>query len=452
MSDTRCKICLGSLGEKESSYHPACCRKLFDASQPPQLPFTWADLNALAEKVVRSHVAVPGVQPKLSLHLERGSARDSGRFTLVGLEGGFILKPPVERFPEMPQLELLTMRMARCFGIDTAVCGLVELEDGLPALIVRRMDRLGTAKLPMEDMCQLTDRLTAEKYRGSLETVGKAIWKHCTNPGLDALRFFEVNLFCFLTGNADMHLKNFSLIGSIRGEIRLSPAYDLLATALLLPGDTEETALTLNGKKRRIRLEDFRSFGTALKLTERQVDNALRRFEKGIGTATRMIDHAFCSDEGKARYRKLMSDRTQRLGLSQSGYRCPQARAARGAGGSGQAPPGMAPQAQAQPWAGRPRADRTGLLHHGSHDLGVGDRPNAAQPPESASGKTGASAADMRETEGCAAPRTPPLSETAARVAQTARPESSRCLQGIGRLHRSRQDFPMGERQETAAP
>lgn len=315
MSEPRCKICLGALGEEESSYHPACCRQLFGASQPPQLPFTWADLNALAEKVVRSHVAVPGVQPKLSLHLERGNARDSGRFTLVGLEGGFILKPPVERFPEMPRLEHLTMRMAGCFGIDTAACGLIDLEDGKPALIVRRMDRIGSTKLPMEDMCQLTDRLTAEKYRGSLETVGKAIWKHCTNPGLDVLRFFEVNLFCFLTGNADMHLKNFSLIGSVGGEIRLSPAYDLLATALLLPEDTEETALTLNGKKRRIRQEDFRAFGTALKLTERQVGNAFRRFEKGLGAATQTIDHAICSDENKPRYQRLMSDRSQSLGL-----------------------------------------------------------------------------------------------------------------------------------------
>ena len=116
-----------------------------------------------------------------------------------------------------------------------------------------------------------------------------------------------------------MHLKNFSLIGASGGEIRLSPAYDLLATALLLPGDTEETALTLNGKKRRIRLEDFRAFGTALKLTERQVDNAFRRFEKGIGAATQLIDHAFCSDEGKTRYRKLSSDRAKRLGLSKIG-------------------------------------------------------------------------------------------------------------------------------------
>jgi serine/threonine-protein kinase HipA len=109
------------------------------------------------------------------------------------------------------------------------------------------MDRVGVHKLAMEDMCQLTDRMTEEKYRGSLEAVGKKILQHCSHPGLDALRFFEVNLFSFLTGNSDMHLKNFSLIRSQDGEIRFSPAYDLLPTVLLLPEDTEESALTMHG-------------------------------------------------------------------------------------------------------------------------------------------------------------------------------------------------------------
>jgi serine/threonine-protein kinase HipA len=311
MSDPRCKICLELLDSGD--YHPACCRSLFGGAQPPRLPFTWADLNSLAEKVVRSHVAVPGVQPKLSLHLERGGARDDGRFTIVGLEGNYILKAPVERFPEMPELEHLTMRMARCFGIETAECGLAALDDGKLAMIVRRMDRVADAKLPMEDMCQLTDRLTEEKYRGSLEAVGKTILRYCANAGLDVLRYFEVNLFCFLTGNSDMHLKNFSLIRSLEGEIRFTPAYDLLPVALLLPEDTEDTALTLHGKKKKLRPGDFRALGEALKLSERQVANAITRFEKALGAANALIDGGCCSQDAKNRYHKLLSDRWQRL-------------------------------------------------------------------------------------------------------------------------------------------
>jgi serine/threonine-protein kinase HipA len=267
----------------------------------------------MAEQIVRSHVAVPGVQPKLSLHLESGGAREGGRFTLVGLEGGYILKPPVDRFPQMPELEHLTMRMAACFGIETADCGLIAMQEGHLALVVRRMDRVGVQKLAMEDMCQLTDRMTEEKYRGSLEAVGKKILQHCSHSGLDALRFFEVNLFSFLTGNSDMHLKNFSLIRSQAGEIRFSPAYDLLPTVLLLPEDTEESALTIHGRKKRLTRRDFLALGNALGLTERQIANALRRFEKGLSAAIPLISAGFCSEEMKARYQDLLERRWERL-------------------------------------------------------------------------------------------------------------------------------------------
>ncbi len=306
-----CRICLEPLGREEHDYHLACGRKLFGQGPFPTLPFKWSELNKLAEKVVRSHVTIPGVQPKLSLHLERSGG--AARLTLVGLEGGYILKPPVDRYPEMPELEHLTMRMAGCFGIETADCGLVALEDGGMCLLVRRMDRVGDAKLHMEDMAQLTDRLTEEKYRGSLETVGKRILRHCTNPGFDALRFFEINLFCFLTGNSDMHLKNFSLLRSPEGEIRLSPAYDLLSTVLLLPEDLDETALTLYGKKRKLRPEDFREFGKALRLTDRQMANSAHRLEKGLQAATEMTGRSFCSPDMVSRYRDLLKARWSRV-------------------------------------------------------------------------------------------------------------------------------------------
>ena len=264
MSEHRCRICLQSLEKGEALYHPTCCKKLFGSALPPVLPYSWGQLNELAEQIVRQHVAVPGVQPKLSMHIKRSGRAQDARLTLVGLEGGFILKPPVAQYPEMPELEHLTMRMAGCFGIAVAECGLIALEDGQWAFITSRMDRVGESRLHMEDMCQLTDRLTEQKYRGSLEQVGRAVHTHCTNQLFDALRLFELTLFCFLTGNADMHMKNFSLLYELGGEINLSPAYDLLPTNLLLSEDREEAALTLNGKKRRISRDDFMQFGTTL--------------------------------------------------------------------------------------------------------------------------------------------------------------------------------------------
>lgn len=315
MNSANCRICLEPMEAPGGRYHEACCRTLFGAPHPPGLPYTWEQLNGLAEKIVRRHITIPGVQPKLSLHLERGSAPRHSRLTLVGLQGGYILKPPVARFPQMPELEHLTMRMARCFGIATAECGLIPLEDNRLAFVAKRMDREGATKLHMEDMCQLTDRLTEQKYRGSLEQVGKVILRHCSNPLYDALRLFEVSLFCFLTGNADMHLKNFSLLYRADGDIALSPAYDLLPTALLLPEDTEETALTLNGRKSRLTRDDFTRFSASLHLTGKQAANVYRRFSQHLPSALQTTARGFCDPETKERFQTLLQERAARIGL-----------------------------------------------------------------------------------------------------------------------------------------
>lgn len=313
MKQPDCKICLQPLMDGMSDFHPACCKKLFGAATSPTLPYTWEQLNELAEQTIRQHITVPGVQAKLSLHLERKGRSGDARLTLVGLEGGYILKPPVERYPQMPELEHLTLRLARTFGIDTEECGLIALEDGQLSFITRRMDRDEKRKLHMEDMCQLTDRMTEQKYRGSMEQVGRAILRHCSNPLFEAVRLFDLTQFCFLTGNADMHLKNFSLLYSLGGEIRLSPAYDLLPTVLLLPEDTEEMALTLNGKKRKLRRSDFQKFGESLKLTDRQIENSFRRIRERYDSGLALIDRGFCSEELKERYRDLVSERAGRL-------------------------------------------------------------------------------------------------------------------------------------------
>ena len=315
MNNPVCHICLKSMDCEEGIYHAACCKSLFGSSQPPKLPYTWEQLNGLAEQIVRANVTVPGVQAKLALHLDKGGRRHGSRFTLVGLEGGYILKPPVEEYPEMPQLEHLTLRMAGLFGIKFAECGLIPLEDGKLAYITKRMDRDGPDKLHMEDMCQLTDRLTEQKYRGSMEQVGKAVLRHCSNPLFDALRLFELTLFCFLTGNSDMHLKNFSLLYRPGGEISLSPAYDLLPTTLLLPSDLEETALTVNGKKKRLGQQDFMRFSESLRLTEKQVANAYSRFSGNLPSAFRILDSGCCSETMKEQYRDLIKERSLRLGL-----------------------------------------------------------------------------------------------------------------------------------------
>jgi serine/threonine-protein kinase HipA len=315
MNKSACLICLHPLDNSEPDYHTACCRKLFGSATVPSLPYSWEQLNELAEQIIRQNITVPGVQPKLSLHFERGRGPRTSRFTLVGLEGGYILKPPVAQYPEMVELEHLTMRMAACFYISTAECGLIPLAGGQLAFITRRMDRDGKEKLHMEDMCQLTDRLTEQKYRGSMEKVGKAVLHYCTNSLFDAIRLFEVSLFCFLTGNADMHLKNFSLLYRLGGEVNLSPAYDLLPTQLLLPEDQEESALTINGKKRRLTRKDFISLAQSLMLNDKQITNVFARFSDNLATALQTIGIGHCSPIMKNRYTILVKERADRLDL-----------------------------------------------------------------------------------------------------------------------------------------
>ena len=268
-TNKRCLVCGLSLsGETDGEYHAECAKSLFGAEQPPAFTYSTAELNALARKLVLSRVSVPGVQPKLSVHLERAEGR-ADRLTLVGLDGNYILKLPTESYSELPESEHFAMTLARLCGIETAAFGLVRLESGALAYLTRRMDREDGVK-HMIDFCQLTDRRTSRKYYGSHEQVAKTLRRYATAAGSDVLRLFEVLLFSFITGNSDMHLKNFSLLREHDGTWRLSPAYDLVPVKVVLPADKDDLALTVNGKNRKLRAGDFKMAASTMGLTEVQ--------------------------------------------------------------------------------------------------------------------------------------------------------------------------------------
>lgn len=312
-----CLICCRALDGTHDCYHPQCSRRLFGQRTAPELPYAYRDLKEAAKEVVRSRVAVPGVQAKLSLHIDKSRKKNS-RFTLVGLWGNFILKPPLEAYPHMPEIEHLTMHLAGLFKIDTVRHGLIRLKSGETAYITRRIDRLpGGEKRHMEDMCQLTERLTEDKYQGSMEQVGEIIKKFSSNPLFDCIRFFDVALFSFLTGNADMHLKNFSLIYPVDGMVKLSAAYDMLATRLLIPekDDPEEMALTVNGKKRKLTGDDFFRLATHLGLNEKQIYNVFKRFSKAIPATRTGIDRGFLPKDKASEFKHLITERATRLEL-----------------------------------------------------------------------------------------------------------------------------------------
>ena len=249
-----CLHCYQELNDDEIDFHPACSQKMFGCPVPPQLTYTEAQMPELALQVVCSQVAVTGVQPKLSLDIESGNDA-LPRFTTGHLSGSYMLKPPVSQYLSLPEVEDLTMHLATIAGIDTVPHSLIRLQSGNLAYITRRIDRLRQsrkgqeiAKLHMEDMCQITGKLSEDKYRGSCEQIAKALLLYSANPVLDVINFFEQLVFCYLTGNADEHLKNFSLIARPGIGYVLAPAYDMVATAPVNPADNEELRLRLTGE------------------------------------------------------------------------------------------------------------------------------------------------------------------------------------------------------------
>ncbi len=308
----RCLFCYQPLSGNEEDFHPVCSGKIFGHPAPPVLPYSEEDLESLAREVIKSQTAVTGVQAKLSIHIS-GNNKDGKRFTIVGLWGGYILKPPTALYPQLPEVEDLTMHLAQIAKIKTAPHSLIRLASGNLAYVTKRIDRVKKGKLAMEDMCQLTERLTEDKYHGSYEQIAKAIMKYSAIPGLDLVNFFEVVLFSFITGNADMHLKNFSLLEQPGLGMTLSPAYDLVNTALVNPADDEEMALTLNGKKKKLKKQDFVAAMTTLKLEEKQQENIFTKMENSMPKWMAQIDHSFLSDDFKENYKSILNERLNRF-------------------------------------------------------------------------------------------------------------------------------------------
>ncbi len=310
----RCLYCYQPLLESEKDYHAKCSKKFFGQAIVPELLFSEEKMKALAEQVIRSHTAVTGVQPKLSLHLaDADKSNLPQRFTIVGMWGAYILKPASENYPQLPEVEDLTMHLANIAKIKVVPHSLIRLQSGNLAYITKRIDRVKKEKRHMEDMCQLTERMSEDKYQGSYEQIAKAILKYSATPGLDLVNFFELVLFSFVTGNADMHLKNFSLIHQpLIGSV-FSPAYDLGATALVNPTDEEDMALTLNGKKKKLKRSDFVVAFNTMKLDAKQQENIFKKMVNAKSKWFDFIDTSFLSEDYKIAYKKLIEDRMTRL-------------------------------------------------------------------------------------------------------------------------------------------
>lgn len=307
----RCLYCYKSLdADSVGDFHESCSMTFFDVKQQPLFEHSLTQMAELAKNVVERSVAVPGVQPKLSLSIVNDTIQDGnkGRLTVVGALGGnYIFKPPSNQFAEMPENEHLTMRIAESFGIQTVKSSLIRLQSGELSYITKRIDRTDTGeKIHMLDMFQITEAF--DKYKSSMEKIGKALNDYSDNTLLDKLKFFELAIFSFITGNNDMHLKNFSMI-HLANTWTLAPAYDLLNVAIVNPEDTEELALTLEGKKKKLKWEHFERLGRNLELNDKQINGVVKRFEKNKPKALKWIDNSFLSSDYKQKYKTLLEER-----------------------------------------------------------------------------------------------------------------------------------------------
>lgn len=263
-----------------------------------------------------SKMSIQGVQPKLSAIL---NIKD-GRFEIVDKNGKYILKPQHHVFQELPQNEDLTMRLAASIGIEVPFHGLIYSKDNSLTYFIKRFDRKGHKdKIAVEDFAQLAGMSRDTKYNYSMEKLVKLIDDYCTFPAIEKAKLFKLVLFNFLTGNEDMHLKNYSVIVR-NGKVELSPAYDLLNSTIVLKGEAEEIALSLKGKKNNLNRSILISyFGKdRCNLTDKVVEKTFDSIQKAISSWFDLIEISFLSQEMKDKYRNLLQKRTNILGFERS--------------------------------------------------------------------------------------------------------------------------------------
>lgn len=307
----KCLVCCAPLeSDTLLGYHKRCARALFESATAPVIDL---DLTSLADaglSLLRSSGTVPGVQKKLSVDRH---PEESRRLTLKALGGRYILKPPVEEYPHLPENEAFCMELSARLGYPTAPHGLARLADGKLVYLSRRFDRPADGtKLPQEDFCQLSQRPAADKYKGSLEAAAKVL-AYSSQTGLDAVRFLELNLVAWLMGNADLHLKNFSLYCPTPGQWQLTPAYDLVSTSLVIPKDKEETALTLNGKKSRLTRKDWQILSDKLGVVPKVFGNLTQRLAGAWPQVEALCRASFLPEDHKDAFLSLWQERAGRL-------------------------------------------------------------------------------------------------------------------------------------------
>lgn len=304
---TACLICLGDT-PGDSVYHAACVESLFGTTQFPAVDIELSKLYSLAATKMAGKMSISGVQEKISLTL----SPDKTRLEVAATGARYILKPETSRFSSIPQNEQLTMRMAQLLTIEIPPMGILRLKDNATAYIIKRFDRLDDGiKLHVEDFCQLAEKRLRDKYDGSGELCVRILRKYATEPLIEIQKFYRLILFSWWAENGDMHLKNFSLITDLDGLVRLSPAYDLVCTKLVIPDDT--LAMPIGGRDKNFTRRAWLDFAEYCGIPEKAARRLLSEQIEALEPALRLVSASFLPAEMKEQYESFLRQNTSVL-------------------------------------------------------------------------------------------------------------------------------------------
>lgn len=296
-------------GSKDG-YHLHCARRLFGSSYLPKVDFTIAEIPIKAREMI-GKISISGVQPKLSIFVNK--KQKNIQVTAKG--GTHILKPSPDYFPNLAENENLCMNLASEAGIETPHHGLLPASGGGLIYIIKRFDRIFEdgieTKIPTEDFCQLLEK--DDKYTGSIEQIGDFLKRHSESPFIDTQRLFIRTVLNFLIGNGDAHLKNFAMIRPTGRSYRLSPAYDVVSSRLVIPNESDEFAITVNGKKNNILFKDFTVLAGALEIPAKQLQSILDKIKALESKFKTFVERSFLPEEKKSAFMVIFEERCRRI-------------------------------------------------------------------------------------------------------------------------------------------
>lgn len=281
---------------------PKMVKEMFGIEQIPVIRLSLQEIPLKAQAMA-GKMSISGIQPKLSLKLDKHLKE----LILAPTGGEFILKPQIQQFPSMPENENCCMDIAEAFGIKVPPHCLLSLSDGSLAYVVKRFDRMGDKKIHQEDFYQILEK--KDKYSGSLEQIGNKLKEISAVPGLDVQLFFERVVFNFLIGNGDGHFKNYSISHFEQAGVRLAPAYDIVCSKLVIPGE-EDSALTLNGKRNNLTRDDFEASANYLKIPQKI---RYEHFSGKIKLIQSFIENSRLNGNFKAQFIQIVASRYGRL-------------------------------------------------------------------------------------------------------------------------------------------